>query len=77
MTGPGTIRAMFAWRYLDHEGEELGSSEVFHDREAAESWIGLSWADLHANGIEEVELIDQDRGDTLYRMGLAQESVEP
>ena len=68
---------MFVWRYLDHEGQELGSSEVFQDREAAESWIGLSWGDLHDNGIEEVELVDQDRGDRLYRMGLAQESVEP
>jgi hypothetical protein len=71
------MRAMFAWRYLDHEGQELGSSETFDDREAAEAWIGLAWSDLHDNGIEEVVLIDQDRGDALYRMGLAQETAEP
>jgi hypothetical protein len=67
---------VFVWRYLDHEGQELGSSEQFRDREAAESRIGLSWADLHATGIEEVVLIDADRGDALYRMGLAQEAAE-
>jgi hypothetical protein len=67
---------MFVWRYLDHEGQELGSSELFADREAAESWMGLSWADLHDNGIEEVVLVDSDRGDALYRMGLAQEAAE-
>jgi hypothetical protein len=71
------MRAMFAWRYLDHEGQELGSSEKFDDREAAEAWIGLSWSDLHDNGIEEVVLVDEDRGDALYRMGLAQETAEP
>jgi hypothetical protein len=67
---------MFVWRYLDHEGQEIGSSELFGDREAAESWMGLSWADLHDNGIEEVVLVDADRGDALYRMGLAQEAAE-
>jgi hypothetical protein len=71
------MRAMFAWRYLDHEGQELGTSEAFDDREAAEAWIGLTWSDLHENGIEEVVLVDQDRGDALYRMGLAQETAEP
>jgi hypothetical protein len=71
------MRAMFAWRYLDHEGQEVGSSERFADKEGAESWIGLTWADLHANGIEEVVLVDEDRGDALYRMGLAQEGAEP
>jgi hypothetical protein len=68
---------MFAWRYLDHEGQELGSSHPFDDREAAEAWIGLTWSDLHDNGIEEVVLEDLDRGDALYRMGLAQETAEP
>jgi hypothetical protein len=68
---------MFVWRYLDHEGSQLGTSEPFDDREAAESWLGISWADLHSNGIEEVALFDQERGEVLYRMALAQEIVEP
>jgi hypothetical protein len=71
------MRPMFAWRYLDHEGQELGSSEKFDDREAAEAWVGVSWGDLRANGIEEVVLVDVDRGDSLYRMSLAEEPAEP
>jgi hypothetical protein len=68
---------MFVWRYLDHEGSELGKSEPFDDRESAESWLSISWADLHSNGIEEVALFDQERDEVLYRMALAQEIVEP
>jgi hypothetical protein len=62
---------MFAWRYLDEEGEELGSSERFSDTEAAESWMGEAWADLHERGVEEVVLVDEERGERLYRMGLS------
>lgn len=61
---------MFAWRYLDAEGEETGRSEPFDDREAAEAWMGEAWADLLARGVEEVALVDLDRDRTLYRMGL-------
>jgi hypothetical protein len=68
---------VLVWRYLDHDGGELGTSEPFGDRESAESWLGISWADLYANGIEEVALVDQERGDVMYRMALAQETVEP
>jgi hypothetical protein len=70
------MRWMFAWRYLDNEGEELGASDSFQDRDAAEAWISVAWSDLHDNGIEEVILIDLDRGDVLYRMGLAEEPAE-
>jgi hypothetical protein len=67
---------VLVWRYLDHDGSELGSSEPFDDRESAESWLSISWADLSSNGIEEVALFDQERGEILYRMSLAQETVE-
>jgi hypothetical protein len=67
---------MFVWRYLDHEGQEVGSSERFDDRDEAEAWIGVAWSDLHDTGIEEVVLFDEERGEALYRMGLAQESLE-
>jgi hypothetical protein len=61
---------VFAWRYLDDAGSEVGMSHGFADREDAEGWIGETWADLHERGVEDVELIDQDRGRRLYRMGL-------
>lgn len=58
------------WRYLDVAGDELGESEPFEEREAAETWLGESWSDLLQRGIEEVALEDRDRRRTLYRMGL-------
>jgi hypothetical protein len=61
---------MFGWTYLDGSGGELGRSPRFDDAEAAEEWIGSSWRDLLDNGIEEVALVDDVRGRTLYRMGL-------
>ncbi|MGH2675213.1 MAG: hypothetical protein ACRDH1_07365 [Actinomycetota bacterium] len=61
---------MFVWGYLDADGAEAGESEPFDEREAAESWLGEAWADLLARGVEEVVLVDRDRGRTLYRMGL-------
>lgn len=61
---------MFVWRYLDAQGARTGESGLFADREAAESWLGETWADLLARGVEEVVLEDHDRGRTLYRMGL-------
>jgi hypothetical protein len=64
---------MFLWRYLDDAGQSVGSSEPFADREEAESWMGQAWSDLHDRGIEEVLLIDEDRDDPLYRMGLGPE----
>ena len=60
----------FAWAFLDEDGEEVGRSESFRDREAAEDWMGQSWQDLLERGIEEVALQDEDRGVRVYRMGL-------
>jgi hypothetical protein len=64
---------MFGWTYLDDSGEELGTSQRFPDAESAEEWMGASWRDLLANGVEEVALHDHERGLRLYRMGLGTE----
>jgi hypothetical protein len=64
----------FAWAYLDEAGQDLGSSDEFADREAAESWMGDSWQDLLERGVEEVALVDRERDRTVYRMGLRAEA---
>jgi hypothetical protein len=58
----------FAWRYLGPAGEDRGRSDPFPDREAAEAWMGDSWAELLENGVEEVAL--EVEGSEAYRMGL-------
>jgi hypothetical protein len=60
---------VFAWRFLDASGDEVGTSDPFEDREDAESWMGTVWGDLRERGVEEVVLTDQD-GRRVYRMGL-------
>lgn len=64
---------VYAWTYIDGSGEEIGRSPRFSDADAAEDWIGTSWQDLLANGIEEVVLIDHARERRVYRMGLGAE----
>ncbi len=61
---------MFQWRFLDPEGREIGSSEAFSARADAEEWMGTAWSGLLSSGVEQVELVDQQKGQTLYRMGL-------
>ncbi len=56
------------WRYLGSEGQSLGSSEPFDDRQAAEEWMGEAWSGLLRDGVEEVTL--EDDGREVYRMGL-------
>ena len=60
----------FNWTYLDRSGAEVGSSEAFGDRQAAEDWMGSSWQELLDRGVEAVALVDLERGRRLYRMGL-------
>lgn len=62
---------MLGWTLLDGSGQELGRSPRFEDAEAAEAWIGLSWPDLLASGVEEVVLYDHVRNRSVYRMGLS------
>lgn len=61
---------MFAWRYLDEHGRDVGRSESFEDQDAAESWLEQGWQALRERGVEEVVLFDQDKPAGLYRMGL-------
>lgn len=61
---------MFVWRYFDAEGVEVGESERFADRKAAEEWMGTAWSGLLSSGVEETSLIDDERDRMLYRMGL-------
>ncbi|MEX0832322.1 MAG: hypothetical protein WD757_06105 [Actinomycetota bacterium] len=58
----------FVWWFLNSEGNSVGSSEPFEDRESAEQWMGRSWQKLLGDGVEKVELFEEDR--RLYRMGL-------
>jgi hypothetical protein len=67
-----SIVVVFAWRFLDEDGGELGTSERFPDRDSAESWIGETWPDLVERGIEEVVLVDA-HGHRVFRMGLGAE----
>ena len=64
------MRRMYAWRYLSEDGGELGASEGFADRDAAESWIGETWADLLERGVDQVVLVDEVAGHGVFRMGL-------
>ena len=63
----------YTWSYLDEAGEEVGRSEVFEDRQAAEDWMGQCWQDLLERGVEQVALEDGERSSRVYRMGLRQE----
>ena len=56
------------WRYLGSEGQSLGSSEPFDERQGAEDWMGEAWSSLLADGVEEVAL--EEDGRQVYRMGL-------
>jgi hypothetical protein len=62
---------MMAWRFFGAAGGEVGASERFADRDAAEAWVGTAWPELRERGVEEVELFDPDSGVAVYRMGLA------
>jgi hypothetical protein len=46
----------YSWRYSTNE-----SSVEFPTQADAETWLGESWADLLASGVEEVSLLEADR----------------
>jgi hypothetical protein len=64
---------MFGWTYLDENGQDVGDSHHFDDRETAEEWIGQSWESLAEFGVEQVVLCDRRSGSHVYRMGLGPE----
>jgi hypothetical protein len=65
---------VFVWRYMDQAGQEIGSSERFATREEAESWLGEDWTVLRDRGVEEVELLEDQEGESVYRMSLREAS---
>jgi hypothetical protein len=66
------VTELFSWTYLDGAGREVGRSEGFGDRQAAEDWMGLAWEELADQGIHEVALVEDEAGRTVYRMGLGE-----
>lgn len=50
----------WSWSYENGAGEVVGRSETFDQRGDAESWIGESFGDLAADGVEAVRLFDGD-----------------
>jgi hypothetical protein len=66
-------RDMVEWVYVDTEGTETGTSEVFTAQADAEAWFGTNWESLAAAGTTHVALRDTGNGSEIYRMGLAPE----
>jgi hypothetical protein len=61
----------WTWRYLTAAGEPAAptSSEAFPTQADAESWLGESWRELLAVGVERVTLMEDRREE--YTMGLS------
>jgi hypothetical protein len=57
----------WSWRYQDAEGQDLPAApavapvESFATKGDAESWLGETWRDLLAAGVEQVVLVEGDR----------------
>ncbi len=52
------------WRYENERGEAVqpvGDGGAFPSQGDAESWIGETWAELLAQGVEQVHLLEGDR----------------
>lgn len=64
---------MVEWVYLDAQGEESGTSDVFVTQEDAEAWFGTNWESLATAGTTHVALRDTENGAEIYRMGLTAE----
>ena len=59
----------WSWRYENLDGQPVaGPGETFSSQADAESWIGQAWRELHATGVAQVVLVEDDRVD--YRMSL-------
>jgi hypothetical protein len=65
----------WTWRYQNELGQPVeapdveGIADVFPSQSDAESWLGENWRDLHAAGITEVVLVEDER--TEYTMPLS------
>ena len=51
----------WTWRYVSSAAPEPAHSEEFPTQGDAESWIGETWRELAAGGVEAVTLFEDDR----------------
>jgi hypothetical protein len=51
----------WTWRYEGADGSVIGASSPFPHQSDAETWLGESWRDLLADGVEAVTLLNGDR----------------
>ncbi|MDX6228032.1 MAG: hypothetical protein QOI76_1422 [Frankiales bacterium] len=51
----------WTWRYENSGAAETGRSEEFPTQGDAESWIGETWRELAADGVDAVTLFEDDR----------------
>ena len=54
----------WSWRYQDGQGQAVPKpppTETFSTKGDAESWLGESWRDLLAAGVEQVVLVEGER----------------
>jgi hypothetical protein len=52
------------WRYEDQAGAAVGAglaAEVFPSQADAETWLGETWRELLAGGVDQVSLLEDDR----------------
>jgi hypothetical protein len=52
----------FPWRFESSDGAAVErASDRFPSQADAESWVGEAWADLLAEGVDQVVLLEGDR----------------
>lgn len=57
----------YTWRYLRTDGTEIAdlpdsaTAEAFPNQSDAESWVGESWRELLADGVDAVTLMSDDQ----------------
>jgi hypothetical protein len=67
----GAAMSTFTWRFEAADGSALTPPEdpgPFTSKADAESWVGESWRDLLAHGVEQVSLLRD--GELVYPMSL-------
>ena len=51
----------YRWRYQDEQGREVpGPARTFADQTEAEEWFGQVWAELLADGVHQVTLLQAE-----------------
>ncbi|GLU46108.1 hypothetical protein [Nocardiopsis ansamitocini] len=68
----------WSWRYERADGTVLADpdtalpQEMLSSKGDAESWLGESWRELRAEGVERVTLLENDA--VIYTMSLSEDS---